>query len=90
MAAAMLAASALPAFANCVGTDTFQTCYDLQSGNSYNTQRLGTSSYTQGMNARTGSNWSMQTHQFGSTTMTTGTDKEGRPFSRTCTGNICY
>src|SRR5690606_40219596 len=60
---ALLLAFGLSATAQaaCVGSPGFQTCTD-NSGNSYSVQRFGGSTYMQGRNSATGSNWSQQSH----------------------------
>lgn len=59
------------AWAACLGSASFQTCSD-SSGNSYNVQRFGNSTYMQGYSARTGSNWSQNSQTFGNSTYTQG------------------
>lgn len=85
--AALVAAQATAA---CVGTDTFQTCTDIQSGNSYMIQRFGNTTLLNGTNAQTGTAWSQQSYDFGNTTINQGIDKNGQPWTTTCTGSVCY
>lgn len=78
------------AYADCFGSSTYQTCYDLQSGNNYTIQRYGNTTMMQGSNSRTGSNWSQESYSFGNTTNHYGRDKDGNSWSTTCTGDFCY
>jgi hypothetical protein len=75
-------AAAAPAFAQCVGTNTFKTCMDDQ-GNSVTVSRLGNSTIVNGSNAQTGSTWSQQTMRGPSMSTTTGMDSNGRNWSAT-------
>jgi len=87
--AAALLASGAAAHANCVGTKSFSTCYDADTGNSYTVQRYGDSTYMNGNNARTGSNWSQSTQSYGNTTFQNGRDSRGNSWSTTCVGGYC-
>lgn len=89
MACAILFVTAMPAAATCVGGSSFQSCYDAQSGNNYTVQRYGNTTQVYGNNARTGSSWSQQSTDLGGTTFNSGTDKNGRSWSSTCTGDFC-
>lgn len=77
------------ASAMCVGSDTFATCSD-DSGNNYTVQRLGNTTYLQGNNYRTGSNWSQESNTIGSTTFHNGRDAQGNSWSSTCINGQCY
>lgn len=70
------------AHAACFGSPGFQTCTD-NSGNSYNVQRFGGSTYMQGNNSRTGSRWSQNSQTFGNTTNVQGRDSSGRSWNNT-------
>ena len=85
---AIIALSAASASATCIGTGALSTCYD-DSGNTYTIQRLGNSTYMQGHNARTGSNWSQDSHTFGNTTFHNGRDARGNSWNTTCTNGWC-
>ena len=76
------------ASAACYGSKSFQTCSD-DSGNNYTVQRFGNSTYMQGYNSRTGSNWSQNSTTFGSTTFHNGRDKDGNSWNTTCTNGWC-
>ena len=65
-----LLAAPIFAFANCVGSPSFQTCTDA-SGNSYSVQRFGNTTAVQGRSLD-GSNWSQQTQTIGNTTYQNG------------------
>lgn len=57
--------------ANCFGTERFKTCYD-DSGNTYNVQNFGNSTFVQGTNAQ-GESWMQDTYRTGSMSQTYGT-----------------
>ena len=78
-------------FAQCIGSDYLSSCND-NSGNSYTVQRIGNSTYMNGSNARTGSNWSQQSQQIGNSTYTTGKASDGNTWNSTTTnyGNGHY
>ena len=78
-------------FAQCIGSDYLSSCND-NSGNSYTVQRIGNSTYMNGSNARTGSNWSQQSQQIGNSTYTTGRASDGNTWNSTTTnyGNGNY
>ena len=82
--AALLAATSINASANCVGTNSFQTCYDYQSGNQYDIQRFGNTTIMEGSNPRTGSRWTQESTTYGNTTYHDGTDSNGNRWSTTC------
>lgn len=77
------------AFAQCMGTANFKTCYD-GSGNSYSISRFGNSTIVNGSNTRTGSTWSQQSNRLGNTTITNGTDSNGRSWNSTSTPYATY
>ena len=78
-------------FAQCIGSDYLSSCNDNR-GNSYTVQRIGNSTYMNGSNARTGSNWSQQSQQIGNSTYTTGRASDGNTWNSTTTnyGNGHY
>ena len=78
------------AAANCVGTANSYNCYDGRSGNSYNVQKYGNSSYMQGYNAGTGSTWSQQSNTYGNSTFMNGTSSSGSSWNQTITPNAVY
>ncbi|WP_457578810.1 hypothetical protein [Ensifer adhaerens] len=77
-----------PAYAMCVGTNTFQSCTD-NSGNNYTINRMGNTTMMQGNNYRTGSNWNQTSTTFGNTTFHNGVDKDGDSWSSTCVNGFC-
>lgn len=91
-ATASLLAATTPAMANCTGSSSFQTCYDAQSGNSYNVQRFGNTTSIQGFNSSTGSSWNQTSQQIGNTTYHNGMSSSGSPWSGTSQriGNQIY
>ncbi len=82
---AISAALAAPySIAGCVGSGSFQTCTD-DSGNSYSVQRIGNTTYTNGHNASTGSNWSQNSTTIGNTTFHNGRSADGDTWNGTST-----
>lgn len=79
----IIAAVAPSAFASCVGSASFQTCTDA-SGNSYNVQRFGNSTYMTG-HSDNGSSWSQNSNTIGNTTYHNGTAADGNSWSGTTT-----
>jgi hypothetical protein len=69
------------ASANCYGTANNYTCYDVQSGNSYNVQKYGNQTYMNGRNSRTGTSWSQNTNRFGNSSSTYGHSSNGKSWS---------
>lgn len=82
--AVLALAASLTAQAQCVGSGTFQTCMD-SSGNTYNIQRFGNTSYMDGSNARTGTRWDQTSTTFGNTTYHDGTASNGQRWSGSTT-----
>ena len=68
LASLLIASSANAA---CIGSGSFQTCYD-SSGNSYTVNRYGNQTQINGYNAYTGSQWSQRTNTMGNTTYYNG------------------
>ena len=73
------------AFSQCYGSSSIYTCNDRQSGNSYNVQRYGNSTYMQGRNPRNGTTWNQQTNRWGNTSQTTGRASNGQYWNSTTT-----
>lgn len=73
------------AHATCVGSSTFYTCFDSQSGNSYSVNRFGGTTIMNGTNSRTGSTWSQTTNSFGGNSYTTGRASNGSSWNMTTT-----
>ena len=69
--------------ATCTGTDSFQTCYDATSGNSYQVQRYGNTTQMNGYNAGTGSTWNQTSQTIGNTTFHNGTSADGSSWNST-------
>lgn len=69
--------------AECVGTGSFQSCYDYNSGNSYTVNRFGSTTQMTGTNSRTGSSWSQQSQDLGSMTYDSGTSSDGGAWNMT-------
>jgi len=70
------------AHAACYGTGNLYNCND-PSGNSYNVQRYGNTTNTQGYNSGTGSSWSQNSTTVGNTTYHNGTAANGNSWSGT-------
>lgn len=70
------------AHAGCYGSSSYYSCSDA-SGNSYNVQKYGNSTNTQGYNAGTGSAWSQNSQTIGGTTYQRGTDSDGNSWNQT-------
>lgn len=89
---AAIISMASQANAQCYGSGSFRTCYDRQSGNSYDIQNFGGSTYMSGRNSGTGSRWSQETHRFGNMSSTTGRDSQGNSWSADTTtiGDTTY
>ena len=81
----ILVISTTSGFAQCYGTDTYSTCYDYNSGNSYSINRFGDSTYMNGWNSNTGSTWSQNSRTFGDTTYMNGYSSDGGYWSSTIT-----
>lgn len=70
-------------FAQCYGTDSYQTCYDNNTGNQYNISRYGNTTQVDGYNANTGSSWSQTSNTYGNTTYQNGYDSNGNNWNQT-------
>lgn len=82
--AIMLSLIAMPATAQCIGSDTLKTCRD-DSGNTYTVTNMGSMTTVQGSNARTGSTWNQQTTRSPGMSITNGRDSDGRSWNSTTT-----
>ena len=60
------------ALAACLGTGQFQNCYENVNGNTYSVQRMGNTTYLNGSNSATGTNWRQTSTSFGNTTFHNG------------------
>lgn len=81
MTAAVVLAFSTSAISNCTTFGSSTSCYDAQSGNSYNIQRYGNSTYMQGRNSSTGSSWNQNSHTYGNTTYHNGHSADGQSWS---------
>ncbi len=81
----------LPSHAECYGSGSYKTCYD-NSGNTYDVQKIGNSTYLNGRNSNTGSTWSQDSTTIGNTTYQNGRASNGNSWSGTSTtiGNTTY
>lgn len=70
-------------FAQCIGSGSVRSCYDYNTGNSYQINRLGNMTTVNGYNANTGSSWSQTSNRIGNTTYTNGYDKDGNSWNST-------
>ena len=70
---------------NCYGSDSYYTCDDLRTGNTYQISKYGNTTEVQGSNSSTGSSWSQTTNTYGDTSYTTGYDKDGNSWDQTTT-----
>lgn len=70
---------------NCYGSDSYYTCDDLRSGNTYQITKYGNTTEVQGSNLSTRSSWSQTTNTYGNTSYTTGYDKAGNSWDQTTT-----
>lgn len=62
---------------NCFGSDTYYTCRDISTGNTYNVSKHGNNTHVQANNYNTGSSWSQDTQTYGNQSYTTGRDANG-------------
>lgn len=83
--AALAFSGSAAAQSNCVGSDSYQTCYDLSTGNSYDIQRYGNTTSMQGHNYGTGSSWSQDSQTIGNTTYHNGRSADGNSWNGTST-----
>lgn len=83
LAATLSLAVSAGASANCIGSGSFKTCYDTQTGNNYTVQKFGDQTYMQGNNPRTGSTWNQNSNTIGNTTFHNGQSADGNSWSGT-------
>lgn len=76
--------------AACFGSDTMYSCNDPQSGNSYQVNKLGNSTYMTGNNSSTGSTWRQDSSTFGNTTYQNGTSSDGSTWRQTIQNNGAF
>lgn len=79
---AVAALAPLHASAACTGTGSSAYCWD-DSGNTYNVQRYGSTTYLQGSNPNTGSTWNQTSQTYGNTTYHSGQAADGNSWSGT-------
>ena len=91
LAGSLLLASAA-ASANCVGSDSYKSCYDSSTGNSYTVHKIGDSTYVNGRNSQTGNSWSQSSQRIGDSTYTNGRDADGNSWNQNSQriGNTTY
>ena len=77
--------------AGCVGSGNLKTCND-SSGNSYTISKIGNTTYVNGSNSQTGSQWHQSSSSIGNTTYTNGTAANGGTWSQNSRtiGNTTY
>lgn len=73
--------------AACFGSDTMYSCNDIQSGNNYQVNKFGNTTYMSGSNYRTGSTWNQTSNTFGNTTYQNGTSSDGSTWRQTIQDN---
>lgn len=89
LALVIVAAFASPAFAGCTGTGSYRTCYDAQSGNTYQIQKYGNTTTMNGYNSRTGSHWTQNSYTYGNNTLNSGVDADGNSWNSSCYNGNC-
>lgn len=82
--AAVALLSVLSAQATCIGSGSMYTCSDA-SGNTYNVNRMGNTTFMNGYNAQTGSQWNQTSQTMGNTTFHNGTAANGNSWNGTST-----
>lgn len=73
--------------AACFGSDTMYTCNDPQSGNNYQINKFGNSTYMTGNNLRTGNTWRQNSTTYGNITQQNGTSSDGSTWRQTIQNN---
>ncbi|WP_287868582.1 hypothetical protein [Aeromonas sp.] len=68
--------------AECVGSGSIKTCYD-NNGNTYDVTDIGGTTFVNGRNSRTGSQWSQNSTTIGGTTFHSGRAANGESWSGT-------
>lgn len=81
--ALVLSCTAFAAGAQCIGSDTFASCSDM-NGNTYTVSRMGNMTTVNG-NAANGGSWSQTSQTIGNSTYTNGTAANGQSWSETQT-----
>ncbi len=81
LSTALVSIIAVESHAACYGSGAYKNCYDAETGNSYNVRRLGNTTYLDGYNSNTGSNWSQTSRNSGNTTYHNGYDSDGNSWS---------
>ncbi len=75
---------------DCYGSSSYYTCYDYNSGNTYDISKIGNTTYLEGYNSSTGSRWSQESTTIGNTVYHDGTRADGSSWSTTCNSYGCY
>ena len=73
--------------ASCFGTENMYSCNDPQSGNIYQINKFGNSTYMTGNNPHTGSTWRQNSSTYGSTIYQNGTSSDGSIWNQTIQNN---
>lgn len=73
--------------ASCFGTENMYSCNDPQSGNNYQINKFGNTTYMTGNNPRTGSTWSQTSNTYGNTTYQSGSSSNGNTWNQTIQNN---
>ncbi len=85
VAGGILLSASLSVKANCFGSANVYTCTDTASGNTYNVQKFGNSTYMQGYNSNNGTSWNQNSHTYGNTTNIYGNASNGQNWNQTIT-----
>lgn len=73
--------------AACFGSSNMYSCHDSQSGNNYQVNKFGNTTYMTGNNSRTGSTWSQTSNTYGNTTYQSGSSSNGNTWNQTIQNN---
>lgn len=65
----------------CSGTESYRTCIDNSTGNSYSISKYGNTTHVDAYNSRTGSSWNQTTNNYGTTSQTYGSDQNGNSWN---------
>lgn len=87
----LLALCGLMAFgvanAGCTGSGSMYSCYDYNTGNSYNVSKIDNQTHVNGYNSNTGSSWSQNSTTYGNTTYQNGYSSNGNSWNQTIRNN---
>ncbi|WP_312805628.1 hypothetical protein [Atlantibacter hermannii] len=82
--ASLIAMTSFATAAQCVGTNAFSTCTDV-NGNNYTVSRMGGMTTVNGRNSQTGTSWSQTSNTIGNQTYTNGRASNGQSWNETQT-----